>query len=111
MLGVFFWTMPKKGGSVAVVVVVSATTVLKKNDDKVTSVIYNGFYVGSFPSPLTEVSKGKNREKPTIKTRRKKQSTKSKYAMLFEDSTVNSLTMNQQEKKQASLYKVVTLTP
>ena len=93
----------------AVVVVVSATTVLgdggKKKNGKVTSVTYHGFYVGRFPS-LYEVSTGKNRKTNT--KRRKKQSTKSKYAMLFEDSTMSSLVMNQKEKKQVSLYKVVS---
>lgn len=92
--------------TVAVVVVVSATTVLgdggkKKKNRQVTSVTYHGFYVGRFPSL------GKNQKTNTNK-RCKKQSTKSKYAMLFEDSTMSSLVMNQKEKKQVSLYKVVS---
>lgn len=107
--------MPSKGGAVGVVVVVSAITTpclgdsRKKNVKKVTSVIYNGFYVGTFPTPTPEVCVKKNtKNKPNNKRRTKRLSTKSKFAMMFEDRTVNSLVKNQKEKKQASLYKVVS---
>ena len=105
-VGVFSWGSLAHAGSVDVVVIVSVSTSLGVDGKQVTSITYHGFHVGSLPSASDVGSIATRQKNFKGKTHRKKrQSTKDRYGMLFDDSKrVNlPLQMTQERSKKACI--------